>query len=210
MEDDRLGIKDVALDFTSLLDVILIILFFFIIFSHLESGSTIDDAKKQSSEMIEEAQNQANEILQSAETQAGKMLQDAEKKLKDISDADENAGKCVEAMLAFQEGRVIQIRFSVDETNMDKWTLDVFCQEELIGSINSSQNYLEQFCSVLENAKYKKEDYVLCEFVYDSNQYTLQSSRQIEALLFEDITRIYEHFMVSRIDTSEGAENEEQ
>ena len=80
--------KDILLDFTSLLDVTLILIFFFVIFSHfdnVQSTAQIEDKESKLESQINDAaerESQAQELKEQLEYEIG-IVQDADDRAKD-------------------------------------------------------------------------------------------------------------------------------
>lgn len=85
--------RQINLDFTSLLDVIMIILFFFIIFSSLETDNLkkdLEDKQQQVSAELEEAKvknNKADELLSEAQKKTSRQTNGLKKQTQLLTEA---------------------------------------------------------------------------------------------------------------------------
>ena len=115
--------RQINLDFTSLLDVIMIILFFFIIFSSLETDNLkkdLEDKQQQVSAELEEAKaknNKADELLGEAQ----KKNEQADKRLEEANSAVDRSGDNADAIMDFSENKDLKLHLDMNGEN--GWTL---------------------------------------------------------------------------------------
>ena len=162
--------QEIILDFTSLLDVIMIILFWFIINYRAESIKIRDEANQQ----LEQAQSisaQAEEDMAGLERDRAafeeekqRWTEEAQLEVKRISATSERAAKSLEAMLEFSMSRNIKIYLI---TGSDTWFIDIYSDNKLIGTVRKGADIRAGLAQALENAGYSTEDTILCEFVFD-------------------------------------------
>ena len=197
--------REIILDFTSLLDVIMIILFFFILFSHLET----EDAKialqaaQQSAIQREEEAEQKLEDADRLLEEAKKKEQQAEEKLNEAELAGERQGENVEGITDFSRNLNIRVKLKMI-SGSNNWSLLVYKGEQQIaevskGDINSmSQSFLQ----ALSDMGCAKDDTLLCVYVYDAAQAgTASADRDIQKV-FDEVKGQYKHFFYSELDTS--------
>lgn len=188
--------REIILDFTSLLDVILIILFFFILFSHIETM----DAK----EAAQKAQEAAQAVAEEAETarlEAEAAREDAYDLLDRASDIEKGAAANIAGIDEFVRGQ--NLRFSLRMAKRS-WTLEIYAQDVLLAEIEQDEtDRMTDALSELLTAKgYAKDDALLCIFMYDGAQGgTAAAYREIQAL-FREMRQTYPYFYVTELDSS--------
>lgn len=193
--------RELILDFTSLLDVIMLILFFFVIFAQLDTSEAI--AKAQAAE---EAANKewsdAKDEWDAANTAKGKY----EEGLSEL----EHANALAESILInntdeFNKG--LRVKIYLSGTNED-WFIELKCPKvenervsmEKIGKIadirNRDPNELaEEFNSEMNSFGYSNEDALLCDLIYNSSDggssKARRNSSQMLSILQEDLGYTY-------------------
>lgn len=192
--------RDIILDFTSLLDVVLIILFFFILYSHFETESERAAMQSQYDGMIAEAEGMiadAEELLLSAE-EKDKL---SEQSLAEAEAAGERQGENAAGIIEFGKGLNLRLDMKKGESG---WIFEAFRGETAIGSfaVGESAEMSESLSELISGAGYTSEDTILCTFVYDAD--TPGSNRTYNKAkgMLDDLKRIYPHFFCSEIDLS--------
>lgn len=197
--------REIILDFTSLLDIIMIILFFFILFSHLETEDAKTALQTAEQNAIErEAQaDQKNEELDKLLEEANRKEQQATEKLNEAELAGERQGENVEGITDFSRNLNIRVKLKMI-SGSSKWNLLVFKGEQQIaeipkGNVNSMS---QSFLKALSDAGCAKDDTLLCVYVYDAAQAgTASADRDIQKV-FDEVKGQYKHFFYSELDTS--------
>ncbi len=167
--------REIILDFTSLLDVIMLILFFFVIFAQLDTNNAMDKAENLQAE-AQQKQEQADEEWE----KANKALQQAEEELKELQQANALA----EAIIingAADFDKALRLKLVLDG-NRDDWTISVQIAEEVdneisyttIGTIDDIRNrkfddIASNFEHIIIEHGYSKEDAFLCDLMYNSD-----------------------------------------
>lgn len=148
--------RDIVLDFTPLLDITLILLFFFILFGHLE---------------VEQAQSVLDEKAAQAETamvQAQQLEEQLEEELALLQSAGERQGSNIQSMMTFNRSRNIKLILNMEDSGRE---LKVFRGEELIRAVSiHSEDVAADLFHALMDAGYREDDTVLCEFLLDGTQ----------------------------------------
>lgn len=161
--------KDVILDFTSLLDVILIILFFFILYSAFnvrESEARAEEARAAYEDRLgaldaEEDRLQAEEDRLNAEWDRLRAL-------------DENAVQNQQALLAFNNGYMLSFNLRKEDGSSD-WSLTASRketpdgEEKTVGLILPGDKLPEAILAVFDKAGYAPEDVLIVTFTYNGN-----------------------------------------
>lgn len=197
--------REIILDFTSLLDVIMIILFFFIIFSHLET----EDAKlslQAAQQNAIEREEQAEQKLEAAEKlfeEAEKKEQQAAEKLSEADLAGKRQGENVEGIVEFSRNQNIRVCLKMTDGG-SSWSLLVCKGEQQAAEIpNGKVNIMAQaFVNALSDIGCKKDDTLLCVYVYDAAQAGTASADRDVQRIFDIVKGQYQHFFYSELDTS--------
>lgn len=190
--------KDILLDFTSLLDVTLILIFFFVIFSHfdnVQSTAQIEDKESQ-------LQSQINDAAE-RESQAQELKEQLEYEIGIVQDADDRAKDNVEEILEFTKGTNLKLILEMQD---GKWTLVVSSKNEVISRIAAGDDVEARLADALESADYAYGDTILCDFVYNGSQAgTVSAYRKITKAM-EAIQEEYKYLYYSETDLSVGEE----
>lgn len=197
--------REIILDFTSLLDVIMIILFFFILFSHLET----EDAKlalQAAQQSAIEREEQAEQKLEAADKlleEAERKEQQAEEKLKEADLAGERQGENVAGIAEFSRNLNIKVKLKMI-SGSSSWSLLVCKGEQQVTEIAKDKvNIMAQtFLNVLSDIGCDKDDTLLCVYVYDAAQAGTASADRDVQRVFDIVKGQYQHFFYSELDTS--------
>ena len=197
--------REIILDFTSLLDVIMIILFFFIIFSHLET----EDAKLASQAAQQNAierEEQAEQKLEEADRlleEAERKEQQATEKLNEADLAGKRQGENVEGIVEFSRNLNIRVYLKMTDGG-SSWSLLVCKGEQQIAEIPKEKvNIMAQaFVNALSDIGCEKDDTLLCVYVYDAAQAGTASADRDVQRVFDAVKGQYQHFFYSELDTS--------
>lgn len=195
---DNMKKKDILLDFTSLLDVTLILIFFFVIFSHfdnVQSTAQIEDKESKLESQINDAAER--------ESQAQELKEQLEYEIGIVQDADDRAKDNVEEILEFTKGTNLKLILEMQD---GKWTLVVSSKNEVISRIAAGDDVEARLADALESADYAYGDTILCDFVYNGSQAgTVSAYRKITKAM-EAIQEEYKYLYYSETDLSVGEE----
>ena len=190
--------KDILLDFTSLLDVTLILIFFFVIFSHfdnVQSTAQIEDKESKLESQINDAAER--------ESQAQELKEQLEYEIGLVQDADDRAKDNVEEILEFTKGTNLKLILEMQD---GKWTLVVSSKNEVISRIAAGDDVEARLADSVESADYAYGDTILCDFVYNGSQAgTVSAYRKITKAM-EAIQEEYKYLYYSETDLSVGEE----
>lgn len=196
--------REIILDFTSLLDVIMIILFFFILFSHIETINAIEEKEKmqaEHSQIIEEAEqikSEAEELLADAEIKN----KQAEELLAEVRQSDSRTAYNIKGIDEFSRG--LNLRINLNMNGGSGWELDVFCGDDFLDSIQKSTPEImkQSFADIIRETGYTDEDTILCVFTFNANESGTRSAYRTTAEMFELFKADYQHFFCSEADIS--------
>ena len=197
--------REIILDFTSLLDVIMIILFFFILFSHLETEDAkiaLQAAQQSAIQREEEAEKKLEDADRLLE-EAAKKEKQAEEKLNEAELAGERQGENVEGITDFSRNLNIRIKLKMI-SGSNNWSFLVYKGEQQIAEIpkGNISSMSQAFLTVLSDMGCSKDDTLLCVYVYDAAQAgTASADRDIQRI-FNEVKGQYRHFFYSELDTS--------
>ena len=117
------------IDFTSLLDIFMVILFFFIIFGKIETQNAEESISEREHAVSEAAQNNEKE----KEKYQG-LLENVKKQLKEANEAEERSGSNADALNRLNSGKSVKLYLNmIDDAD---WTLNAYYDGNEISSIN--------------------------------------------------------------------------
>lgn len=169
--------KDVVLDFTSLLDITLIILFFFILYSAFdvkESQARIEKTRVEYEEkldVLEEEKTHLNDEWNKLHDEEERLNKEWER----VRTLDEHAVQNQQALIGFNNGSMLTFILEKEETN-DDWEIRVMRgesnseEEPIVGSIRPGENLYNSILSLFENAGFEENDVLIVTFAYNGNQ----------------------------------------
>ena len=161
--------KDVTLDFTSLLDIVLIILFFFILYSafHVqEAEAQMDDRRAAYEQKLSDLEKE-KAALREDEAALREQWQH-------LLALDENAAGNQQALLAFNEGRMLSFNLQKRDDG-DDWRLSVTRkqsaggEEETVDEILPADDLSQAISAVFDKAGFAPDDVLIVTFTYDGN-----------------------------------------
>lgn len=160
----------ISLDFTSLLDITMIILFFFLI----NFKFSVDDIKAEADRKAEAAAAQSEKLeydKQEFEKEKAEWQIMADAELKNIREADEKAADNVQALINFKNGDVIDIALDIKERS--EWEMTFSRGTAVIGTISSAdgKNIRDWVVTMLNREGFKSDDVIIGVFKYNKNNY---------------------------------------
>ena len=188
--------KDIFLDFTALLDVTLIVIFFFVIFSHLEN---IENTTKTEEKLAELAL--AMEKAEKRELEAGDLLEQLRYELTIVQVSDERTASNIEEILAFINGRNVKL---IVEMEHAEWTLKVSSKNEVLCRISKSDEIVEVMKTAFAELGYTTEHTMLCELVFDGSQAGTVSAYRAVTKAIKELQKDYTYLYYSETDLSVG------
>lgn len=197
--------KSIFLDFTSLLDIVLVILFFFVLFSKFET----DDYKKE----LKDKQNQVaaqEQELQLKLDEAERLYQDVKEKLEYANDryeeannAESRSGDNADAISDFNESKNIKLNLKMSD-NPDDWTLEVIKDNEPLSYIekNTPTKMASELSILFFDIGYSKDDTILTELFYDATASGTNAAYNVLENMMHEIRKEYPHCFYSETDKS--------
>lgn len=186
--------REIILDFTSLLDVIMIILFFFILFSHYETIQAIEEKEKVQAE-YNRLMEYAEEVIADAEMKSA----EADEILSEVQQAEKRNAYNIKGIIEFSKG--ISLRLNL---NMDSRSINVFCGDDLAGTIpdGTPESMSEKLAGIISEKGYTKDDTILCIFTYNASENGTNSAYNSVKEMFGILKKDYQHFFCSDVDIS--------
>lgn len=187
----------ISLDFTSLLDITMIILFFFLINFKLSA----DESRAQAAAEIEKA-NAAIEQLEADrnqfEEEKEEWQREAEKELEKLRSADKNAAGNAQALSDFQNGKLIKIELEMKSRN--DWEITVSDGNVPLGEILSenSSDIGGELIGVLDGA-FQRDDVIIGVFLYDPDDIGSARVKEDFSQKIKDVSGAYENFYCAEV-----------
>lgn len=196
--------RQIILDFTSLLDVIMIILFFFIIFSNLETDNLrkdLEDKQQQVSSELEEAKaknDKANELLGEAQEKN----EQADKRMEEANSAVDRSGDNADAIMDFSENK--NLKLHLDMSGESGWTLKFAKGEEIIKEVPKADisEMTDEVRALFAEQGYTADNTILIEFSYDATENGTTSAYLDTMKIITAMKNEYEHLFYSETDVS--------
>ncbi len=158
-------VREIILDFTSLLDVIMIILFWFILNYQTETTKIREQAAA-----AEESARQAQIVADAREEAAQERLQTAEDALEAMDTINERQASILKAMLEYRQGRSLNLTLV---SRAQYWYLDVSIgDEEALGRIYSDDEKRLglELNLMLSDAGFADDATIFCVLSFDSTE----------------------------------------
>ena len=199
--------KEAVLDFTSLLDVTLIILFFFILFSYMETGKAKEEAETAIAEaaVISETADEREAEAEKKISEAEKALKQAENELESIRSINKNAAVNLEAMQEFGRSENVAIRMEMSDSG-DTANIKFFQANELIDTVSASGRSSASIANgmkiAFEKFGYSADSPILCNFMYDSSEKGSYAAYMSVESAFSEIRMKYKTLYISETDES--------
>jgi 3-dehydroquinate dehydratase len=188
-------IREIILDFTSLLDVMLIILFFFVLYSSIDVENASEKAKA--------AEASYTEMQAENEKEQQEWREKAEQEWERILAADSNAAANQEALSAYNDGYGLAFNLHEVESG-DVWTLSILSGNKKLGEIKSDEKkeLKNKLKECIKKAGYKTEDIIIATFTFDGSSYgTAKAVPFIENAVIE-VQREYKGLYFTSINIS--------
>lgn len=190
--------KDLILDFTSLLDVTLIVIFFFVLFSHLDS----QENKARTDEKIQEYEV-AIQDAEDREAIANEMIAQLEDELEIVRASDERRANNVSEILEYNRSENLKILLDMKDGS---WGIRVIRKEELVAYIEKSNSLGDDIIKAMEDAGYGVEQTIFCDFVFDGSVPGTASAYRMISNGLSEVSAQYKYLYISETDLSFGGE----
>lgn len=193
--------RDILLDFTTLLDIMMLIMFFFVLFSHLDTERAMGEAeqvRKEASAQMELADSMIDDAART-EREALARAERAEEAERRYREADSRHASDIAAIGAFADGQNLKLTLLQDDAD---WALRVqMGDSELLleaGTVNRTRlgNVLrtEMHCM--------PTDTLLCILLYDGGAPGSRSAYNTVHTVMTALREDFPHLYVSETDIS--------
>lgn len=203
--------REAILDFTSLLDVIMLILFFFVIFAQLDTSEAISNAKME--------QEKAEQQIADAQAE-WKAANEAKDKANAELEQLQQANALAESIIingSDDFDRALRLKLILFCEN-DSWVITVNCSKQENGEIRYEEinrildvrnrdalNVANDFNKIINDYGYSQEDAFLCDLIFDSldsgSNKAKRNTDKMLSILQNDLG--YNHLFSSTTDLSD-------
>lgn len=190
--------RDVILDFTSLLDVTLIVIFFFVLFSHLDSQENKNRTDTKIQELEIAVQN-----AEAREEEANELAKQLESEISIVKEYSDRQASNVSEMLEFNRSENVKI---ILDMNSDDWSVRVIKGDSVISTVIGSDDIGVELKKALVDAGYDNTKTIFCDFVFDGSLPGTASAYRKVKKGIEDVSNEYKYFYSSETDLSIGGE----
>lgn len=188
--------RNIILDFTSLLDVTLIVIFFFVIFSNLDSQAN----KARTDEKIHELEI-AVQQAENRETSAKKLEEQLKEEIASVKETNIRGGSNASEILEFNNDENIKIVLDMESGS---WSARIICNKQLMETVNKGDSFSEKLNQALSAAGYTKNDTIFCDFVFDGSEPGSHSAYRMIGSGLNSVRTDYRYLYVSETDLSIG------
>lgn len=202
--------REIILDFTSLLDVIMILLFFFVIFAGFESAQAVEKAQEETQKAQEELQRAQEESDKAAEEleKAEKLRAEAEVAYEELKEGSERSALNLRGIVEFGGSSNLKLFLS---GNKEDWQIVVNIGDEQAGSIDdvrsrSPEDLCSELSDIMEENQLTSDSVILCELLYNSLDIGSNKAKKNTDEMLRLVRLRYEHFFCSRTDLSDFEE----
>ncbi len=163
-------IRQIILDFTSLLDIIMIILFFFILFTNMDTETAITKA--------EEKESEYSNLVEEISRERSDWQDKAEKEWSRIEAVNENAGANQKALLEFDNGAILSMNI-IDINSGEDFTVSITENNKKLVQVKwkDSEDFRSQLLNVLKNLDADSGNVIISTLTYDG--YSLGTEKAV-------------------------------
>lgn len=205
--------REIILDFTPLLDVMMLILFFFILFANTNYQNKIEEANANAQSKIEEAE-EAKEEAQSKIDTYNEKIEELEE-LNALDSAGNTNGEAIDSLYKYKQDLFLRLKLkkeekSVGEASKKIWNIHVYYDNNEIGIINDINEHSIEKCSneflkILSDNKFNKDENLICELIINTSEGGSLESYVYTSEILKRIEKDYKYLFVPQtpIDTDE-------
>jgi len=188
-------IREIILDFTSLLDVTMIILFFFVLYSSIDVENVSEKAKA--------AEASYTEMQAENEREQQEWREKASQEWERILTADSNAAANQEALSAYNDGSGLAFNLHEVESG-NVWSLSVLSGNKKLYEISSEDQYKlkDKLKESIKKAGFEIDDVIIATFTYDGSSYGTAKAVPIIEDAFISLQRDYKGLYFTSINIS--------
>ncbi len=206
--------REIILDFTPLLDVMMLILFFFILFANTNYQNKIEEANANAQSKIEEAEEAKKEAQSKIDTYNEK-IEELEEELNALDSAGNTNGEAIDSLYKYKQDLFLRLKLkkeekSVGEASKKIWNIHVYYDNNEIGIINDINEHSIEKCSneflkILSDNKFNKDENLICELIINTSEGGSLESYVYTSEILKRIEKDYKYLFVPQtpIDTDE-------
>lgn len=206
--------REIILDFTPLLDVMMLILFFFILFANTNYQNKIEEANANAQSKIEEAEEAKKEAQSQIDTYNEK-IEELEEELNALDSAGNTNGEAIDSLYKYKQDLFLRLKLkkeekSVGEASKKIWNIHVYYDNNEIGIINDINEHSIEKCSneflkILSDNKFNKDENLICELIINTSEGGSLESYVYTSEILKRIEKDYKYLFVPQtpIDTDE-------
>lgn len=195
--------REIILDFTPLLDVMMLILFFFILFANTNYQNKIEEA--------EEAKKEAQSKIDTY----NEKIEELEEELNALDSAGNTNGEAIDSLYKYKQDLFLRLKLkkeekSVGEASKKIWNIHVYYDNTEIGIINDINEHSIEKCSneflkILSDNKFNKDENLICELIINTSEGGSLESYVYTSEILKRIEKDYKYLFVPQtpIDTDE-------
>ena len=187
--------NDILLDFTSLLDVVLIILFFFVLYSQFE----MDQNKAILQMQVDEAESKISEANYQLEL-SNELNDRLRYELDIVSSSNERYAANIQALLEFNRGDNIKLILKMDDND---WKLNILKSNQVISKISSQLDLTSEIIKIFTKEGYNQSDSLFVEFILDGSEPGTASAYRKISEAINKVKLQYNYLYYSETDISE-------
>ncbi len=194
--------KDIILDFTSLLDVVMIILFFFILFSRVDVTKAQTETSQARAEASQAAADAAAAVADAdkARHDADALMSRLDQEWRILHEEDSRRAADTAALVDFANGSNLKMSLAPDDAG--DWILTLRRGSRDTRNLMLGEATAENLHRTFRALEIAPEDTILCEFLFDAD--TRGSNAVIKRLrqTFTELREIYPRLFISETDLS--------
>lgn len=190
--------RDVILDFTSLLDVTLIVIFFFVLFSHLDS----QENKARTDEKVQELKIAIREA-EDREMEAEVLVKELENEITIVEEYNERWASNAQEMLEFNRSENVKMILDMDAQS---WSVRIVKGNSVISTVSESDDIGVDLKKALLDAGYDGAQTIFCDLIFDGSLPGTASAYHKIKKGIDGVTKEYRYFYLSETDLSIGGE----
>ena len=209
--------KDLILDFTSLLDVALILLFFFILFSRIGADTKVQAVQAEAQKSVQAAQEEAQKSKNRYDELVEENIALQNQLENNIAIVGNVTSQEAEEIISFNDGNNLKILLQSTGSISRPLVLTAILNKKVIGTcyvtdIEDSKADQENDISAdriinwLDTYNISKDSVIMCDFVYNANEPRTSEAYDKIYRIIDEIRNSYGygHFYCSSTDLSIG------
>lgn len=196
--------REIILDFTPLLDVIMILLFMFMLTARNDVSSAKADAEELAEQIIllqTEMELQAEEYELQIE-ELNELIVQYEQQIGDYEMASDLVNQYVLALHNYEEGRYVRFRLK-DVVSDNNWQLEIsYGDDSILIAKDDRVKMREKINKFLSVVGFRPSSIVICQFEYDGDAPGTKSAYDDVESILQSLKTDYKKFSLQIVDIS--------